>query len=74
MSQNVDGLHAAAGSARLAEVHGSMREVACVACDWRAPIAHALDRIAAGATDPDCPSCGGITKAGTVFFGRVAAT
>lgn len=70
VTQNVDGLHGAAGSERLAEVHGSMRDVVCVDCAWRAPIATAFARIDAGEPDPRCPDCGGITKAGTVFFGE----
>lgn len=70
VTQNVDGLHAAAGSRALAEVHGSMREVVCTGCTWRAPIAAAFARIDAGEADPACPDCGGVTKAGTVFFGE----
>ncbi|MGO2659854.1 Sir2 family NAD-dependent protein deacetylase [Mycetocola reblochoni] len=32
VTQNVDGLHAAAGSSRLVELHGTMSQVVCTAC------------------------------------------
>lgn len=35
VTQNVDGLHQAAGSRRVTEVHGSLGEVVCMACDAR---------------------------------------
>lgn len=70
VTQNTDGLHRAAGSRSLVEVHGSMREAVCVDCGDRVPIAAQFRRIAAGDPDPDCRACGGITKAGTVFFGE----
>ena len=40
VTQNVDGLHALAGSnpARIVEIHGTVREAMCLGCDWRAPI------------------------------------
>ena len=37
VTQNIDGLHQAAGHApaRVIEVHGTMRDVICMACGWR---------------------------------------
>src|SRR5690606_13766412 len=32
VTQNVDGLHLAAGSARVVELHGAMRQVHCLRC------------------------------------------
>jgi len=37
VTQNVDGLHAAAGSARVIELHGRLREVRCMRCDTGIP-------------------------------------
>ncbi len=37
VTQNVDGLHAAAGSARVIELHGRLREVRCMECDTGMP-------------------------------------
>ena len=72
ITQNVDGLHLAAGTspARLVEIHGSMREVVCLDCGERAPMERALARVSAGESDPPCRSCGGILKSATISFGQ----
>ena len=72
MTQNVDGLHIKAGSspARVVEIHGHTREVVCMDCRERAPMARALARVRAGEEDPPCRSCGGILKAATISFGQ----
>jgi NAD-dependent deacetylase len=72
ITQNIDRLHHAAGSdpALVVEVHGNMREVVCMACDERAPMQLALDRVRAGEDDPACRSCGGILKSATISFGQ----
>ena len=56
VTQNIDGLHLAAGSSpdRLVEIHGSMRESICLACGDRRPMAETLDRVRAGDPDPAC--------------------
>jgi NAD-dependent deacetylase len=72
LTQNIDGLHAAAGTGRelIVELHGTMREVVCLSCDERAPMERALDRVRAGEDDPACRSCGGMLKSATVSFGQ----
>jgi NAD-dependent deacetylase len=72
ITQNVDGLHRDAGTseAKLVEIHGSMREVICMACGDRQPMRHALDRVDAGEQDPACLHCGGILKSATISFGQ----
>jgi NAD-dependent deacetylase len=72
VTQNVDGLHQAAGSdpAVVVEVHGTMREVMCMSCGERAPMQRALDRVRAGEEDPACRTCGGILKSATISFGQ----
>ena len=35
VTQNVDGLHEAAGSREVVDLHGRLDEVRCMACDWR---------------------------------------
>jgi len=35
VTQNVDGLHEAAGSRDVVDLHGRLNEVRCMACDWR---------------------------------------
>jgi len=72
ITQNIDGLHQAAGSSpeRVVEVHGTMREVVCLDCGERAPMERALARVRAGEDDPPCRTCGGILKSATISFGQ----
>lgn len=72
VTQNVDGLHQAAGSdpSKIVEIHGTLNEVECLACAERAPMSRALDRVIAGEEDPECRSCGGILKSATISFGQ----
>lgn len=72
LTQNVDGLHQAAGSSpRLVlELHGTVHEVECLGCGARTTMAEALARVAAGEPDPGCRGCGGILKSATVSFGQ----
>ena len=72
LTQNVDGLHHAAGSdpEKIVEIHGTVREVVCLSCEDRWPMQHALDRVTAGEADPECVNCGGILKSATISFGQ----
>ena len=80
MTQNIDGLHQAAGSRVVVELHGTAREVTCIGasprggvpdgCGFRADTRWAFDRIDAGDEDPACPRCGGLVKSATVSFGQ----
>lgn len=68
VTQNVDGLHQAAGSRQVVELHGSTGELHCIACD------HRLDRSEAESRDhatvPRCEACGGVLKPNVTFFGE----
>lgn len=72
ITQNVDGLHHAAGSNpdKIVEVHGTAREVMCLSCDYRDPMQVVLDRVRQGDDDPECKQCGGILKSATISFGQ----
>jgi NAD-dependent deacetylase len=72
ITQNVDGLHQSAGSLpdRVIEIHGTMRDVLCMACGERAPMERALARVRNGEEDPACRTCGGILKSATISFGQ----
>jgi NAD-dependent deacetylase len=72
VTQNVDGLHLAAGQSShlVVEIHGNVREVKCMSCGWRGPMADALERVRAGDPDPACEACGGILKSATISFGE----
>jgi NAD-dependent deacetylase len=63
ITQNVDGLHRAAGSRNVLEVHGSLRHVRCTGCGT------AGDRGTEPLDDlPHCPSCGGLLRPDVVWF------
>ena len=72
VTQNIDGLHQLAGNSpeNVIEIHGTVREVVCLTCSYRAPMTKVLVRLQAGEADPDCPSCGGILKSATISFGQ----
>ena len=78
ITQNVDGLHLAAGSDpdRIIEVHGNVRETVCLRCGERRSMTEALERVRAGEPDPACrrqvggAPCGGVLKSATISFGQ----
>ncbi len=72
LTQNIDGLHQAAGSAadRVLELHGTLSQAECLDCGRRRPMAETLARVDAGEADPPCPTCGGILKSATISFGQ----
>jgi NAD-dependent deacetylase len=72
ITQNIDGLHQKAGnsSAKVIEVHGTVREFVCMSCRIRGPMAVVLERVRAGEQDPPCRDCGGILKSATISFGQ----
>lgn len=72
ITQNIDELHQLAGNSpeKVIEVHGTMRQVVCMACGERGPMERALERVRAGEADPPCRSCGGILKSATISFGQ----
>jgi NAD-dependent deacetylase len=72
VTQNIDGLHQAAGSSAdlVIEIHGTIRQVGCLSCGDRTPMAAVLERVAAGEDDPPCQRCGGILKSATISFGQ----
>ena len=57
ITQNVDGLHLAAGSSpeRVIEIHGTLHEVLCLGCGERAPTERVLARVRAGRGGPAVP-------------------
>jgi NAD-dependent deacetylase len=73
VTQNIDGLHQAAGSSpeRVLEIHGTTHEVVCVGCGDRTTMRSALDRVAAGEPDPACLVCGDVLKSATIYFGQM---
>ena len=71
VTQNVDGLHAGAGTTRgkLVEVHGTAMEVSCLDCGDRSPVEPHLDAFSESGEAPMC-DCGGLLKPATISFGQ----
>jgi NAD-dependent deacetylase len=65
VTQNVDGLHDAAGSRRVVELHGSLWRLRCVSCR-----AENEDRRPALPELPPLCTCGGLLRPGVVWFGE----
>jgi NAD-dependent deacetylase len=71
VTQNVDGLHEAAGHSpdRIVELHGTNRRVACLDCRRDADSAAVFDSFRRTRRPPRC-ACGGLLKPATVMFGE----
>jgi NAD-dependent deacetylase len=65
ITQNVDRLHAAAGSREVIEVHGSIERAECLACGTEVSDVRSLLPL------PRCPRCGTVLKPGVVMFGEL---
>lgn len=64
LTQNVDGLHVAAGSRNLIEIHGAVRRLRCTGCSWR----DTVDDYAELAPLPLCAACGAVIRPDVVLF------
>jgi len=70
VTQNVDDLHARAGTERLVRLHGSIWELSCWdgcangATPWRD------ERVPLAEMPPRCPHCGGLARPAVVWFGE----
>jgi NAD-dependent deacetylase len=71
VTQNIDGLHRAAGSdvQRLVEIHGTSSLVECQTCGTKSEPGPPFDTFAASGRPPVCP-CGGYLKPATISFGQ----
>ena len=71
LTQNIDGLHARAGSNRdrLVELHGTNLFVECQSCRWRGDPEPAFEKFRIDRKPPIC-DCGGFLKPATISFGQ----
>jgi NAD-dependent deacetylase len=65
VTQNIDGLHAAAGTAEPIEVHGSIRTSSCLTCGRSYTLAETRAR-----GEVPCCDCGAVLKPDVVLFGE----
>lgn len=67
VTQNIDGLHAKAGSRDVLEVHGNIWRGRCQQCGERSP----LETTPLPTIPPPCPTCDGLLRPDVVLFGEV---
>ncbi len=68
VTQNVDGLHARAGSTRVLELHGNLLHTKCL--DECGVHYENLQSVPTG-EPPACPGCGGLLRPDVVWFGEM---
>ena len=66
VTQNVDGLHKAAGNIRVYEIHGSVHENYCMDCNAFYP----MEAILHSEGIPRCRECGGVIKPNVTLYGE----
>jgi NAD-dependent deacetylase len=66
ITQNIDGLHAAAGSRNVIEIHGTIRFARCHECHWQRDIREIIDEEL-----PRCQKCDGLMRPAVVWFGEM---
>lgn len=64
ITQNIDGLHQAAGSEKVLELHGSVHRNYCENCHTP----YSLDHITDSPGVPRCTKCGGIVRPDVVLY------
>ncbi|HRK61868.1 MAG TPA: NAD-dependent deacylase [Candidatus Omnitrophota bacterium] len=70
ITQNIDGLHQAAGSQKVFEIHGTNMETICLSCSDTAPYPATFQKLLRGIEIPLCEKCGGLLKTNTISFGQ----
>jgi len=71
ITQNIDGLHQSAGSQRVLEVHGHLRQATCIRCYHMVDAQPLFDKFIRDGAVPHCEICGGVMKPNAVLFGEM---
>lgn len=66
VTQNIDGLHKAAGNIRVYELHGNVHENHCMDCNASYP----METVLQAEGIPRCKDCGGVIKPDVVLYGE----
>lgn len=67
LTQNVDGLHRAAGSQNVIDIHGDVHDLRCTECDLRLRV----DDYAGLGDEPRCQNCGAWLRPEVILFGEL---
>ena len=68
ITQNIDGLHQAAGAENVIEVHGSATTLTCLACQKSFPGADFIQPFILAGEMPRCPICSSLLKPDIILF------
>jgi NAD-dependent deacetylase len=74
ITQNIDGLHQMAGSTRVLELHGHLREAVCLRCGLVTPTEGLIQQYVLEGKVPHCRDCGGTLKPVAVLMGEPLPT
>ncbi len=66
VTQNIDGLHAAAGSRKVIELHGNIQRAVCTRCGKKFDISGVVPH-----SPDDCDGCGSKVRPDVVLFGEM---
>jgi NAD-dependent deacetylase len=69
ITQNIDSLHIKAGSKKVYEVHGNLKDAHCMTCRKKTDFSSLVEKVKAGIIPPECDSCGGILRPSVILFG-----
>ena len=69
LTQNVDGLHQAAGSRNVIDIHGDVLDTLCLSCAARGRLEREM--LVALNEAPRCAGCGGLLRPHVVLFGEL---
>ena len=70
VTQNIDNLHLRAGSKRVLEIHGHIRNATCINCFHKVEITGQIQEFVTEQRIPHCEKCGGILKPDFILFGE----
>jgi NAD-dependent deacetylase len=70
ITQNIDGLHQAAGCKDVVELHGNTQRMYCLGCGRQFSPTEVY-QMTEEKLPPPCPDCGGIIRPDVVFFGEM---
>ena len=73
ITQNIDDLHSKAGSQKVYELHGHLRELTCIQCHQVQDSAAIFQKFVNDGQVPHC-HCGGILKPNVILFGEQLPT
>ncbi len=71
ITQNIDNLHRRAGSKKIIEIHGTLREAICQRCNQVIPSELLIEKLDSNKEKVPCCECGGVFKPNAVLFGEM---